>query len=421
MVESSSGAAGHLAANVTHFARVLRRAGLPIGTHKIIGALEAVQIVGVERRDDFYSALSAVLVDRHEQQELFDQAFEAFWRAPVSLNAAMSDLLAQVSGRSAQDREQSPLRQRIAQAMFPGSSGTHQETEPHRELRFDAVWTFSAREVLQKKDFETMTAEELAEVKRVIAECALPLPELATRRYGPDAHGARVDMRASLRECINGRAALVPLRWRSPRMRHPPLVILCDISGSMERYARMCLHFIHAIVNDHDRVHALLFGTRLTNITRQMRDRDVDVALAKVSALVADWAGGTRIGACLKEFNVRWARRLLGQGAVVLLISDGLDSDAGEGLAREIQRLRKSCRRLIWLNPLLRYGGFEAKPAGIKAMLPHVDAFLPVHNLTSLKQLGEALAELAHRHAGPQAPRSASATIGPRPRSVYGV
>jgi uncharacterized protein with von Willebrand factor type A (vWA) domain len=175
------------------------------------------------------------------------------------------------------------------------------------------------------------------------------------------------------------------------------LVVLCDISGSMDRYARMLLHFLHAITNDRHRVHALVFGTRLTNITRHLKHRDVDVALARVTEAVADWAGGTRIGASLTEFNRRWSRRLLGQNAVVLLISDGLDADAGAGLAFEMERLAKSCARLVWLNPLLRYSGFEARPAGIRAMLPHVDDFLPVHNLRSLTELAGVLARPPRR------------------------
>jgi uncharacterized protein len=208
----------------------------------------------------------------------------------------------------------------------------------------------------------------------------------------PSSRGNQVDMRATLRAMTSARGAVVPLEWRKRRRRRPPLVVLCDISGSMDRYSRMLLFFLHAITNDRDRVHTLLFGTRLTNITRYLKHRDVDVAVARVSAAVSDWAGGTRIGACLEEFNRRWSRRLLGQGAVVLFISDGLDSDVGEGLGAEMDRLARSCRRLIWLNPLLRYDGFEARPAGIRAMLPYVDEFLPVHNFDSLMQLSTAFA-----------------------------
>src|SRR5437867_1551304 len=211
------------------------------------------------------------------------------------------------------------------------------------------------------------------------------------RRTVSAGRGTEVDLRATLLAMTSARGSVVPLAWRNRRRRRPPLVVLCDISGSMDRYSRMLLHFLHAITNDRDRVHTLLFGTRLTNITRHLKQRDVDVALTRVSAAVSDWAGGTRIGACLQEFNRRWSRRLLAQGAIVLLISDGLDSDVGAGLSREMERLHKSCRRLIWLNPLLRYAGFEARPAGVRAMLPHVDEFLPVHNLASLIELARAL------------------------------
>jgi len=223
------------------------------------------------------------------------------------------------------------------------------------------------------------------------------------RRHVSDPGGPRVDLRATLRASVRAGPDFLPLKRRSQRRRAPPLVILCDISGSMSRYSRMLLHFLHAVANDRDRIHALTFGTRLTNVTRHLQHNDVDVAMRRVSRAIADWSGGTRIGACLKEFNLRWSRRLLAQGAVVLLISDGLDCDAGEGLAREMERLHKSCRRLIWLNPLLRYGNFEAKPAGIKAMLPHVDAFLPAHNVQSLLDLERALGADAQRRSQPSA------------------
>jgi hypothetical protein len=261
----------------------------------------------------------------------------------------------------------------------------------------EPAFTFSPREVLQHKDFETMTADELAAVKTMLRDIRLPLPELPTRRTVAAVRGHRVDLRATLRRATGAAGTLSPLRWRRHGRRTPPLVILCDISGSMDRYARMLLHFLHAITGDHDRVHVLLFGTRLTNITRHLRHRDVDVALACVQSVVPDWAGGTRIGACLVEFNRRWSRRLLGQNAVVLLISDGLDAEAGEGLGVQMERLHKSCRRLVWLNPLLRYEGFEPRPAGIRVMLPHVDDFLPVHNLESLTQLAAVLVSPAAR------------------------
>jgi uncharacterized protein with von Willebrand factor type A (vWA) domain len=379
-----------LAENILHFARVLRAAGLPVGPAKVIVALEAVQAVGIENREHFRAALESVLIERHEQQALFDQAFELFWRNPRLLERMMQLLLPRIYGRVPGEEQQPPVPGRLAEALArPKSAVTMQEND--REVELDAALTFSPREVLQSKDFETMSVDELAAVKTMIARLRLPLPELPTRRTVRAPEGNKVDLRATLRAMSAVGGAMVPLAWRRRTRRPPPLVVLCDISGSMDRYARMLLHFLHAITNDRDRVHTLLFGTRLTNITRHLKHRDVDVAIARVSASVADWAGGTRIGACIEEFNLHWSRRLLAQGAVVLLISDGLDSDVGDGLSNQMERLSKSCRRLIWLNPLLRYDQFEPRPAGIRAMLPHVDEFLPVHNLESLKQLGASI------------------------------
>ena len=382
---------GRLSENILHFARVLRAAGLPVGPAKVIAALEAVQTVGVEHREDFRTALESVFIERHEQQALFDQAFELYWRNPRLLERMMQLLLPKVYTRAPRPEAEAPLPARLAEALLPLPSEERAGSE--QEATIDAAFTFSPREVLQTRDFETMTAAELAEVKSMIARLRLPIPEHRVRRTSPAHRGTAIDLRASLRAMASAGGGVVPLEWRQRRKRRPPLVVLCDISGSMDRYSRMLLFFLHAITNDRDRVHTLLFGTRLTNITRHLKRRDVDVALARVSAAVSDWAGGTRIGACLAEFNRRWSRRLLGQGAVVLLISDGLDSDAGEGLSAEMDRLAKSCRRLVWLNPLLRYDKFEARPAGIRAMLPYVDDFLPVHNLESLKQLAATFQE----------------------------
>ena len=380
---------GRLAENVMHFARVLRAAGLPIGPDRVLDAVRALEVAGVERRDDFYWTLASVFLDRREQFEIYDQAFHIFWRDPQLLERVMAMFLPQVYGR--QSREE-PHSGRIAEALRPRQKKPHEGTaEPPQETRLDATLSFSSREVLQHADFETMTSEELAQAKKLIANLRLPIPEIRTRRFQPDLHGARVDLRASLRASLRHGGKIIPLRRRSPERRHPPLVILCDVSGSMNRYSRMFLHFLHAITNDRDRVTSFVFGTRLTNISRCLRHRDVDVAMARVADAIADWSGGTRIGNCLADFNLRWSRRVLGQNAMVLMISDGLDGDVGEGLAKQMERLHKSCRKLLWLNPLLRYEGFEARPAGVRAMLPHVDEFLPVHNVASLIDLARAL------------------------------
>jgi len=386
-----------------HFARVLRRAGVPVGPDRVIDALKALEVVGVARREDFYWTLAALFLDRREQFELFDQAFHIFWRDPRMLERVMALMLPKVYGRG-RPEEAEPFR-RVAEALLSRANERQPDVAQRHEVVLDAAFTVSEREVLQRTDFESMSGAELAQAKRMIAQLRLPIPEVRTRRLAPHPHGPLVDMRATLRASLRAGAEVIPLRRRAHARRHPPLVALCDISGSMSRYSRMFLHFLHAVTNDRDRVHTFVFGTRLTNITRHLRHRDVDLALSAVAQAVADWSGGTRIGASLREFNLRWSRRLLGQNAVVLLITDGLDRELGDDLGAQMERLHRSCRKLIWLNPLLRYEGFEPRPAGVRAMLPHVDAFLPVHNIATLLDVGAALAAAAKSFPGERRPR----------------
>src|SRR4051794_28135649 len=385
---------GRLVANMMHFARTLRAAGLPIGPGKVIDAVSAVESVGITNRSDFYLTLHAGFVNRPDQRQLFDQAFHVFWRNPELLKKMLATVLPQMNVEMPRDEGAEMIR-RLAEALHP-----HQQTHesPEEQVEIDATMTFSDREQLRTMDFEKMSLEELARAKAAIARLRLPIHDIPTRRFARDPRGARADMRATLRAALRS-GGIIELKRRSPRRRPPPLVVLCDISGSMSRYSRVFLHFMHSITNDRDRVHTFVFGTRLTNITRYLRYRDVDVALDKVAEIVADWSGGTRIGACVAEFNRLWSRRVLGQGAVVMLITDGLDRDAGTGLAHEMDRLHRSCRRLIWLNPLLRYEGFEPRSLGMKAMLPHVDDFRPVHNLESLAVLVDVISAAATRHS----------------------
>ncbi|WP_298725383.1 VWA domain-containing protein [uncultured Ferrovibrio sp.] len=383
-----AGEHGAFAANIVHFVRLLRAAGLRLGPGKALDAVRAVEAAGIRRRDDLYWTLFAVLVNRRDQRELFDQAFHIFWRDPKIMERMMSLLLPEAE--STAEPQKNSVSQRLRQALLP-NRGDSQPSGEQKEVEIDATLTFSADELLQKKDFAEMTAEELDLAKAALARMDWPFRPNRTRRMKPDVRGHRVDLRASLQASLRTGGAIIPLKRKSPGERPPPLVVLCDISGSMSQYSRMFLHFMHALTNDRARVHSFLFGTRLTNVTRLLRQRDVDKALASVSEHVPDWSGGTRIGATLAEFNRLWSRRVLAQGAVVLLVTDGLDREGGEGLGREMERLHKSSRRLIWLNPLLRWEGFEPKAAGIRAILPHVDDFRPVHNLNSIADLAAAL------------------------------
>ena len=393
---------GKLAENVVHFARVLRAAGMQVGPAKVLDALNALQIAGIESRDDWYAVLAAIFVQRREDRELFDQAFSFFWRDPALLERMMQLLLPKVYGRAGGAEEEQANR-RLADALTPPHAPKHDRAREEEEIEVAAELTFSADEKLQRIDFEKMSAAEWQDAKEVIARLRLPLPEIRARRREPHAHGEFIDPRATARASLRTGGELLRLKRARRTRRTPPLVVLCDISGSMHRYTRMLLHFVHALARSQGArrvpVHTLLFGTRLTNVTRHLRERDVDVALEKVRTAVEDWAGGTRIGPSIAEFNLRWSRRLLGQNASVLLITDGLDRDSPEDLKQAMARLKRSAHQLIWLNPLLRYDKFEAKPAGIRAMLPFVDAHLPVHNLEALRDLADALSEAQRARA----------------------
>ena len=388
MSERETELAGKLADNILYFGRVLRAAGLPVGPGKVIDAIRAVETVGLRNKDDFYWGLHSVFVNRQDQHEVFNQAFHIVWRKPNILAQVMGTEMPSIA--APEDVEQA--NRRVSEALNKEGDDSNSNQPEEEEIELDASFTYSDQEVLQKIDFESMSIEEMAQAKDIIARMRLPITAVRTRRYAGDPRGPRIDMRRSFRAGLKYGGSLIPLRRRAQRFRRPPLVVLCDISGSMSNYSRMFLHFVHAITNDQDRVHTFLFGTRLTNVTRYLRHKDVDIALNKVRDAVDDWSGGTRIGHTLREFNHVWSRRVLGQGALVLLVSDGLDRDAGAGLASEIERLHKSSRRLIWLNPLLRYRDFEAKSSGIKVIIQHIDDFRPVHSLENLADLADVLA-----------------------------
>jgi uncharacterized protein with von Willebrand factor type A (vWA) domain len=378
---------GRLAENILYFARALRAAGLPVGPGAVLDALAAVRAAGVGTRADFYWTLHAVFVKRHEHTMLFDQAFRLFFRKRAFVEELMATMLPQIATPPAAEK-QKPAAQRIQDALFAGLD--RQEVE-RQESEIDARFTVSDREVLQRKDFAQMTAAEIADARAAIRKLVLPLNEVRTRRLAPHSHGQVMDMRRTLRASMKGGGAFIDLKYRGPKMKLPPVVALLDISGSMSQYTRLFLHFLHAVTDARKRVSTFLFGTRLTNVTRALKARDPDEALEACSAGVVDWSGGTRIATSLHVFNRDWARRVLSGGAIVLLFTDGLERDPDDTLAFEIDRLHRSCRRLVWLNPLLRFEGFEARAKGIRAMLPHVDEFRPIHNLDSVASLCRAL------------------------------
>ncbi|WP_245450934.1 vWA domain-containing protein [Borborobacter arsenicus] len=399
-IPESANPEGRIADNIVYFARSLRKAGMRVGPASVKDAIEAVLAAGIGSRDDFYWTLHAVLVSRHEDHAVFDEAFRLFWKSR-ELVEKMIAMFSPVAPANREKQKPRAAETRVSQALFDGQEQNRPPREMPPEYEIDARFTTSGSEVLHAKDFAQMSAAEISDAKRAIAELRLPFDTIRTRRFKPHYRG-RIDPRATMRAAARSGGGLILPKFRTPREIHAPLVVLADISGSMSQYTRIFLHFLHALTEKRRRVHTFVFGTRLTNLTRQMRHRDPDEALADCSAAVRDWSGGTRIGDTLHEFNRLWSRRVLGQGAIVLLITDGLERDEVDDLGKQMERLRKSCRRLIWLNPLLRFDGFEPRARGVKAMLPHVDEFRAVHNLNALADL---CASLDKAHTSDADPR----------------
>ena len=373
---------GFFSDNVVGFARALRSTGIPVGPGAVIDALNALQLVNMGNRGDMFETLQAVFVKRHEHAIIFRQAFDLFFR----VDEEWKNLLDSVPLPEQAQKPPPPAARRVQEAL---SNSQLRETEAGEERQVQL--SVSDREILQNKDFAQMTAAEIATAKQAIARMVLPLSEIETRRYAPDKRGRKLDLRRTMRASLRTGGDIIDLRKLGRIERPVPIVALLDISGSMSEYTRLFLHFLHAVTDARKRVFVFAFGTRLTNLTRSLRQRDPDEALAACSSRVADWSGGTRIATSLNTFNRLWSRRVLGQGATVLLISDGLEREADSKLSFEMDRLHRSCRRLVWLNPLLRYRGFEAKASGIKMMLPHVDEFRSAHNLKSMQGLIAAL------------------------------
>ncbi|MBT5001084.1 MAG: VWA domain-containing protein [Tateyamaria sp.] len=385
-----------LASNIAHFTRALRRAGLPIGSGRLIDAIRAVEAAGFTSKNDFFWTLHACFVSRPEQRAVFSQVFRLYWRDPRYLEHMMAAMLPAVRGVQ-EDRVSHAAEKRAAEALLDGAEALdapQEEEEGGTKIEVDASLTMSAEEKLKSLDFEQMSAAEMVQAKIMLARMTLPIDPLASRRTKMSTLG-RIDPARTLRASMRSGGDLRELKYKNPKIRYPNLVVLCDISGSMSQYSRAVLHFVHAVSNAKGagwaKVFAFTFGTRLTNISRHLRQRDVDSALKAAGAEAQDWEGGTRIGECLENFNKKWSRRVLGPGAFVLLITDGLDRDDPNALSKQMERLHLSARRLVWVNPLLRWDEFAPKARGIAAMLPHVDSFRAGHSIASLQELANVI------------------------------
>ena len=399
--------------NIVLFTRLLRAIGMKLGPASAVDAIASVREVGVSDKRHFSAALSACLVKRPEDRRAFQQAFHLFWQNPRFQERIRDLLLPQARIRPEADAEDEPLLQRLRDVVEGGTAPP--AAEEVERIDIDATATASEREKIQTMDFRMMGAGELRAAERAIRALEPALPRRRSRRSAPDSAGHRVDMRLSLMSARRTGGVVMP-RTASPRLEERPVVVLLDISGSMESYTRPILHFMHTLAQRHRRAHSFVFGTRLTNITRQLGHRDIDDALADAAGAVEDWSGGTRIRDSLARFNRDWSRRVLSGSPQVLLVTDGLEREHDETLAGEIERLHKSCHRLIWLNPLLRYDAFEAKSISIRRMLPHVDAFLPIHSLASMEDVVRVLAEDARAGSLGARDRGAGDRLAGEPR-----
>jgi uncharacterized protein len=381
---------GHLLSHVLAFGYLLREMGLAVSPGQMLDLITALDHAALARREDFRAAARCILVLRREDLPLFDAAFEFFWRN-LTGQELDGQLLAEILPTTRLPRERQlrlPRRPPAEQA---------QSAPEREEIGFEVLLTYSPGEALRRKDFAQFTWEEVRACQDLLKHMAWQIDERPTRRHRPARRGRQLDFRRTLRGNLRYGGEALRLAWRETRRERRPIVVLCDISGSMERYSRILLQFVHAISGGLRDVESFVFGTRLTRITRSLHQRDIDDAVDIVAKQVVDWSGGTRIGDAIKSFNYRWSRRVLGRGPIVLLISDGWDRGDPALLSRELGRLQRSCHRLIWLNPLLGDADYQPLTLGMQAALPHIDDFLPIHNLASLDQLGEHLAQLGAR------------------------
>ena len=386
---------GRLLDNLLLFGRLLRGMGMAVDPGRMIELAGALDQVPLASRSDFYYSLQTMLVRQRSDLELFDHAFQLFWRYPVE---ARTGLAVSTGGEVRRSRHPLIVAPPLGlPAQPPAPKKEPPSGNPDEPPAIEATLTYSDRELLRRKDFSQVDEAEIESIKRLLSLLAWQIGSRRTLRRQPGG-GDWVDTRQMLRRNLRFGGELLEWQYKQPRFKPRPLVLLADISGSMERYTRILLYFAYSLSRGfNQRVETFVFSTRLTRITSLLRQRDVDFALRQVSQAVPDWSGGTRIGEALKAFNFTWARRVLGRGAVVLLISDGWDTGEPEMLRREMARLQRSCYRLIWLNPLLGLADYEPLTRGMQAALPFIDDFLPVHNLASLEDLALRLAHLDER------------------------
>lgn len=391
--------------NVVLFARLLRRAGMTIGTGQILDLTRALEVIDVGSREDFYHAARVILVGRREDLPVFDALFRVFWNSRTAYflkERAAENRKPTLSMDPIEDcvPDQGDLDDSMPRTMeITSQEGSDDEEDDADDgaPQTQVLLAYSQDEILRHKDFESYSSEEMQRARRLMQEMRWKIARRRTRRFEANPLGRFLDLRRTIRQNLRNGGEVFELSHRRYRSRPRPLVLICDISGSMDRYSRTLLQFLHTVEHGLDRVEAFVFATRLTRITHQLRTRDPGSALNEVSRAVQDWSGGTRIGEAIRAFNYTWSKRVLGRGAIVMIISDGWDRGDIDTLRDEMERLQRNCYRLIWLNPLLGLPSYQPLTQGIQAALPFVDDFMPVHNLDSLEALGKHLQRIEGR------------------------
>ena len=370
--------------NVIFFARLLRASGISLSSDSILEAIESIKLVGVENKKSFFYALQTCLIKRPEDMKIFAQAFSLFWQNPKFRDRIRELLLPQTRMQGAEE-EKEELAKRIQDTLSTPENSKSRVVE-EETLLIDTSGTASDNQLFKDKDFEMMSKDELQMASQSIKELLIKIPRRPFRRSENSSLGKQVSTRESLREAKRNFGSVLPKLVKKKEVSRPVIVLL-DISGSMENYSRMMIHFVHNLMQRHKKVHAFLFGTKLTNISFHIKNRDIDVALKEISKATNDWAGGTRIRDSIFTFNKKWVRRVSSSNSIVFLITDGLDRDHRTDLFNQMERLQKSCYKLVWLNPLLRFKDFLPKSISIKRILLNVDAFLPIHSIESMQNL----------------------------------
>ena len=371
--------------NILRFIRLLRNSGIKIGNQSSIDALNSIKILKIGNRNEFYWALHSNLIYRNEDTEIFDQCFHLFWQNPKILQQMFNLLLPQIGTQKAPTTNKKQLK-RISDNIQKQNKDVN--IEKKEEIIFDSQMSWSNKSALNTKDFEMMSLEEIHQAEKEIKKFLIKSKTQISRRWKKNDQSTKISTKYTIKKSVKNNG-IIHLAFKERIKKFRPVVILIDISGSMESYSRMMLFLSHILIQQYKDIEVFTFGTKLTRITNFLKNKDVDLSLDKVGKFVNDWAAGTKITSSIKDFNFNWSRRLLTQNQTLLLITDGLERDDSQNLDFEINRLSLFANNIIWLNPLLRYKKFEPKVNSIKTILRHVDKHVPIHNLNSIKNLVE--------------------------------